>query len=49
MSALEMESAQHIKCSLFDLNGSNTVTCSCCPYLYFGSTIMLVTYFVNFR
>ena len=23
-----------------------TVTCSCCPYLYFGSTIMLVTYFV---
>ena len=26
-----------------------TVTCSCCPYLYFGSTIMLVTYFVNFR
>ena len=25
------------------------VTCSCCPYLYFGSTIMLVTYFVNFR
>ena len=26
-----------------------TVTCSCCPYLYFGSAIMLVTYFVNFR
>ena len=25
-----------------------TVTCSCCPYLYFGSAIMLVTYFVNF-
>ena len=24
------------------------VTCSCCPYLYFGSAIMLVTYFVNF-
>ena len=24
-----------------------TVTCSCCPYLYFGSAIMLVTYFVN--
>ena len=24
-------------------------TCSCCPYLYFGSAIMLVTYFVNFR
>ena len=23
--------------------------CSCCPYLYFGSAIMLVTYFVNFR
>ena len=22
---------------------------SCCPYLYFGSAIMLVTYFVNFR
>ena len=22
-----------------------TVTCSCCPYLYFGSAIMLVTYF----
>ena len=28
---------------------SLTVTCSCCPYLYFGSAIMLVTYFVNFR
>ena len=26
-----------------------TVTCSGCPYLYFGSAIMLVTYFVNFR
>ena len=26
-----------------------TVTCSCCAYLYFGSVIMLVTYFVNFR
>ena len=26
-----------------------TVTCSCCPYLYFGSAIMFVTYFVNFR
>ena len=26
-----------------------TVTCSCCAYLYFGSAIMLVTYFVNFR
>ena len=26
-----------------------TVTCSCCPCLYFGSAIMLVTYFVNFR
>ena len=26
-----------------------TVTCSCCPYLSFCSTIMLVTYFVNFR
>ena len=26
-----------------------TVTCSCCPYLFFGSAIMLVTYFVNFR
>ena len=26
-----------------------TVTCSCCPYLYFASAIMLVTYFVNFR
>ena len=26
-----------------------TVACSCCPYLYFGSAIMLVTYFVNFR
>ena len=25
-----------------------TVTCSCCPYLYFGSTIMLVTYFSKF-
>ena len=23
--------------------------CSWCLYLYFGSTIMLVTYFVNFR
>ena len=27
----------------------STVTCSCCPYLYIGSAIMLVTYFVNFR
>ena len=26
-----------------------TVTCSCCLYLFFGSAIMLVTYFVNFR
>ena len=26
-----------------------TITSSCCPYLYFGSAIMLVTYFVNFR
>ena len=26
-----------------------TVTCSCCPYLYFDSAIMLVTYFVNCR
>ena len=26
-----------------------TVTCSCCPYLFFVSAIMLVTYFVNFR
>ena len=26
-----------------------TGTCSCCPYLYFGSAIMFVTYFVNFR
>ena len=26
-----------------------TVTCSCCLYLYVGSAIMLVTYFVNFR
>ena len=26
-----------------------TVTCSCSPYLFFGSAIMLVTYFVNFR
>ena len=25
------------------------LVCSCCPYLYFGSAIMLVTYFVNFR
>ena len=26
-----------------------TVTCSCCPYLYFGSATMLLTYFLNFR
>ena len=26
-----------------------TVTCSCCPYLCFGSAIILVRYFVNFR
>ena len=25
-----------------------TVTCSCCPYLYFGSAIMLVTYYSKF-
>ena len=24
------------------------VTCSCCPYLYFGSPIILVTYFSKF-
>ena len=24
------------------------VTCFCCPYLYFGSAIMLVTYFSKF-
>ena len=24
-----------------------TVTCSCCPYLYFSSAIMLVTYFIK--
>ena len=31
--------------------GSSVVVphCSCCLYLYFGSAIMLVTYFVNFR
>ena len=28
---------------------SDSAACSCCPYLYFGSAIMLVTYFVNFR
>ena len=26
-----------------------TVTCSCCPYLYFDTALMLVIYFVNFR
>ena len=26
----------------------NTATCSCCPFLYFGSPIMLVTYFSKF-
>ena len=25
------------------------VSCSCCPYLYFSSAIMLMTYFLNFR
>ena len=25
-----------------------SVTCSCCPYLYFGSPIMFVTYFSKF-
>ena len=35
----------HIKGLLWFL----TVTCSCCPYFFFGSAIMLVTYFVNFR
>ena len=25
-----------------------TGTCSCCPYLYFGSAFMLVTYFSKF-
>ena len=25
-----------------------TVTCSCCPYLNFGSAILLVTYFSKF-
>ena len=31
------------------LLGFLAIACSCCPYLYFGSSIMLVTYFVNFR
>ena len=26
-----------------------TVTCSCCPYLYYGSAIMFVIYLLNFR
>ena len=26
-----------------------TVTCYCCPYLNFGSAIVLLIYFVNFR
>ena len=26
-----------------------TCTCSCCSYLYFGSAIRLVTYFISFR
>ena len=26
-----------------------TVTCSCSPYLYFGSAIMLMTYFSKFK
>ena len=35
-----------------DFTGGTSVVvpyCSCCLYLYFGSAIMLVTYFVNFR
>ena len=34
------------------LQGGTSVVvpyCSCCLYLYFGSAIMLVTYFVKFR
>ena len=37
---------------LFLLQGGTSVVvpyCSCCLCLYFGSSIMLVTYFVNFR
>ena len=32
-----------------DVPRSTTYGGSCCSYLYFGSAIMLVTYFVNFR
>ena len=35
-----------------ELQGGTSVVvpyCSCCLCLYFGSSIMLVTYFVNFR
>ena len=34
--------------SLFNMLWFLTVTCSCCLYLYFGSAIMLVTYFSKF-
>ena len=34
--------------ALVELEGGTSVTCSCCPYLYFGSAIMLVTYFSKF-
>ena len=40
-----------ILCTSYSLHGTSVVVpyCSCCLCLYFGSSIMLVTYFVNFR
>ena len=43
------KSSENLTLNIFTSNLHVTVTCSCCPYLYFGSAIMLVTYFVNFR
>ena len=43
------KSLENLTLNIFTSNLHVTVTCSCCPYLYFGSAIMLVTYFVNFR
>ena len=41
---------RHLKQGIQDFYTSVVVPyCSCCLYLYFGSAIMLVTYFVNFR
>ena len=49
VSGISINDAFDINLVVHHIDYFLTVTCSCCPYLYFGSVIMLVTYFVNFR